>query len=420
MKKKNCSPRPVILHLFNDEKFVDGNIELMKKAGIPSVYVILTDKTALRFVSSGEVTVLSYKNLRDSCERIKKLIKANNVTHIGFHGFDRKGKLAECLKTVPGAIRPPKFIWFVFGYDLYNKWPPLRKRLYEPKTAQLLKKKSRGLKELILRFFEKDAVFKLGMRIPFEKILPSSRLRSLLESYFPRSYQSGIRKMEYAAPVLPNEMKFLHSINPRLKYLPFTYRSVLQNNFPEKPFTPPMPDQPVIIGNSGDPSNNHADIFYLLKNIPFHQRKIIVPLGYGFNSAYKEAVIRMGKNFFGEQFVPLVNFLPLDQYHRLLEQTHAAIYHHKRQQAVGNIIIMFYVGAKVFLHPDSPTYEYFKSQGLHIFSSLDIDEQKLHSPLPMKWKQHNRREILRLYGKQAVLDRIQKFEQILREDMILK
>jgi len=407
-----------ILHLFNDEKFVDGNIRLMKKAGIPSDYVILTDRDSLRFVSDPNVTVLPYQSA--TCNELKKIIKDKGITHIGFHGLDRKGRFVDCLAQDASIRAKTKFIWFIFGYDLYNRWPPLRKNLYEPYTAALLGKNFKGLKKRILHLLESPLVFKIGIRIPFEKWLPPSRFKSFLENYFPRTYLSRVRQMDYAAPVLPIEMQYVKQIDPSLKYLPFTYQLTLEHTFPELPLQHSAPDHHIIIGNSNDSTNNHADVFHLLKNIPLHRRKIYVPLGYGSNMHYKEEIIRLGKSFFGKQFIPLTDFMPLDDYHRLLQNTHAAVYHHKRQQAIGNIIIMFYIGAKVFLHPESPTFDYFRSEGLHVFSSLEIDKDRLHTPLTPEMKQHNRREILRLYGKRAVLDRIKKFEQILREDMAVK
>ena len=48
---------------------------------------------------------------------------------------------------------------------------------------------------------------------------------------------------------------------------------------------------------------------------------------------------------------------------------------HVRQQAVGNIVIMLYLGAKIFLRQECPTYTYFRDQGAVVFSIQELEKK---------------------------------------------
>ncbi len=124
----------------------------------------------------------------------------------------------------------------------------------------------------------------------------------------------------------------------------------------------------VLLGNSADPTNNHFEILDKLTKYKTKDIKIYTPLSYG-NKEYAEHVIREGKKNFGENFIPLREFLPFDEYLKLLAEIDIAIFNHNRQQAMGNIITLLGLGKKVYIRDDITTWDFFKKLQITVFSS---------------------------------------------------
>jgi len=128
------------------------------------------------------------------------------------------------------------------------------------------------------------------------------------------------------------------------------------------------------IGNSADPQNRHLEVLEKLSKYKDHNLKIIVPLSYG-NKNYAEEVIQKGREIFGNKFEPLTDFIPFEKYLDLLGQIDIAIFNHRRQQAMGNIVTLLGLGKKVYIRNDITTWELFKKLGIEIYNieALNID-----------------------------------------------
>ena len=111
--------------------------------------------------------------------------------------------------------------------------------------------------------------------------------------------------------------------------------------------------QVIQIGNSGDPSNNHIDILYKLKEIKKQDFCIVCPLSYG-NYKYIKSLIAFGKELFGERFIPLTDFLSPNVYYKILQEVDIAIMNHRRQQGVGNILVLSYLNKNLFINNSNP------------------------------------------------------------------
>tara|TARA_R110002096_G_scaffold425644_6_gene634487 strand:+ start:7290 stop:8255 length:966 start_codon:yes stop_codon:yes gene_type:complete len=147
----------------------------------------------------------------------------------------------------------------------------------------------------------------------------------------------------------------------------------------------------IMVGNSADPGNYHEEIFELLKqnidkkSIKF---KIICPLSYG-DKEYAEKIIRKGRELFGDSFFPVTNFLPLPEYNKMLSELDIAIFNHRRQQALGNIITLVGLGKKVFISQDVSTWDYFQQIDIVVYSSSKIDLE----PIPNEIAKSNSEKI---------------------------
>jgi len=165
----------------------------------------------------------------------------------------------------------------------------------------------------------------------------------------------------------------------------------------------------ILVGNSATATNNHIEAFELLSGVDIGDRKIVVPLSYG-NDGYKNEVIKRGVALFGDNFLSLVKFIPLEEYNEIIGGCSIVIMNHCRQQALGNIITCMLSGAKVFLRENNPLFSFFKENGVHVFSIKSLEENKidLFSPLTKEEIIENKDFIMSNWGASAVFDSIRR------------
>lgn len=112
-----------------------------------------------------------------------------------------------------------------------------------------------------------------------------------------------------------------------------------------------------------------------------------------------------------------MEFMDFDQYVSMLQSCSVMIMNHKRQQGVGNVGIGIYLGAKVFINPCSPLYDYYKCLGLAVYSSADL-EKELSSGvtgLSMHSACQNREMLQRERGRKAHLLKTEKLIDEIRK-----
>lgn len=148
------------------------------------------------------------------------------------------------------------------------------------------------------------------------------------------------------------------------------------------------------VGNSADPSNNHLEVFEKLAALRADNFRVLVPLSYG-DQHYARRVIDEGKKRFGERFVPLIDFLPPDQYQAFLATIDIAIFNHNRQQGLGNLISLLGMGKKVYLRRDISTANVLDSLKIEWFDVENIDLSRM----PELSGKSNARLIRHVYSK---------------------
>lgn len=155
------------------------------------------------------------------------------------------------------------------------------------------------------------------------------------------------------------------------------------------------------IGNSADPSNNHLEI--LDKLYPFRDENITIyaPLSYGCQE-YANSVIKIGKELFGDKFVPLTEFMPFDQYLNFLGRVDIAIFNHKRQQAMGNIITLLGLGKKVYMRNDVSSWRTFSKAGIKIYEVSSIELSRVNKSLASS----NQRAIKSLFSEEKIISQL--------------
>jgi len=129
----------------------------------------------------------------------------------------------------------------------------------------------------------------------------------------------------------------------------------------------------ILVGNSGAPANEHAWVYRTLARFRSEDLRILSPLSYG-DPDYVASTIALGRELFGERFVPLTDFLPPEQYARLIGGVDAAVMNHGHQQALGNVVALLMMGKKVFVRSDTTPYRFFGDLGIQVFDTLRLPE----------------------------------------------
>ena len=132
----------------------------------------------------------------------------------------------------------------------------------------------------------------------------------------------------------------------------------------------------ILVGNSAALSNNHIAALKKLLAFKNDNIRIYVPLSYG-PQEYAQQVIKQGKEWFGDKFQPLTNFMPFDEYLSFLGGINIAIFNHKRQQAMGNTITLLGLGKTVYIRSDTAQWQFFEEKGIKIgdveqFNTLEV------------------------------------------------
>ena len=356
----------MIVHLFEDQKFVDNTIINFDTQSVDlNKYIVFSNTKDLKYVfSSDRVLVLpnsSYKLDLDLIYKDCQLLIIHFLTPIKLY----------ILKNKPPHV---KVLWSVWGSDAYDHFQ--KQDFFEQLTQNIQK-------ESIYQQLRFSRLYSLYHLIRY-RVKPLKKEFNLLN------------KIDFISTVLPYEFESINKeFNLSLKYIDFNY-SV--NKFKESLSI--NLGNSIIIGNSATLSNNHLDVFDIVKNI---KSKIVVPLSYGAYGYedYKEKIISKGNRLFGDNFHAIEYFLPIKDYDEILMSSNTMIMYHIRQQALGNIYMALFLGVRVFLNKKSITYKYLKDEGIIVFD-LEKESELVGVELDEYQKDINRELVIKLQGENAI------------------
>ncbi len=155
------------------------------------------------------------------------------------------------------------------------------------------------------------------------------------------------------------------------------------------------------VGNSATDTNNHFEAFNKLAKFIDENIRIYCPLSYG-DKKYAEEVILYGKKLFGEKFIPITEFMPLEKYLDFLGSMDIAIFPHNRQQGMGNIIKLLGMGKKVYLRKNTTHWELFEVLGIKIY---DLDEISLE-PMDEKVRSNNISKVKQYFSEEKLREQL--------------
>lgn len=333
--KISGDPNPDILHLVEHEKFIPAFIALVAQALTRERHGFFFVHNGCRFTEQTEVKVTRDSDFRHRIQYYVALIKRlNSSNKIVLHGLFNS-RLIFILFLQPWLWK--RCYWMIWGGDLYTY------AIHKNTVAWHIKE-----------FFRRPLIRHFGHLITY---LPGDI--ELARQWY------GARGEYHECLVYPSN----------------TFE---KQNLPENRHT----GIHVLIGNSADPSNRHAEILEKLQPYAESDLHIYAPLSYG-NSSYADAVEAEGKLRFGEKFTALRSFMSYPEYLKLLAGIDIAIFNHERQQGMGNIISLLGMGKTVYLNPRISTWQMLTRMGLVVG---DVDALSLQ-PLEA-FTAHNNQRII--------------------------
>lgn len=381
-----------ILHIATDEKFIN-NANLLFEECFPKnnqFYIIVANcDNDLIHVSETE----NIKKVSQDIKSIKKLARSLNESNtVVVHG------LFYHSSVLVNSLNPKiKVVWILFGKEFHEN-PIFRNqtRLYGAKTLNVLYGNSLQHKLILFVkqiFRDSNYFFRYRTFGPYTETYKASKRVDFLGILFKEEFNLIASKIE----------------NKNLEFFKFSYYPIEQmvSNINSK-----VKGSNILLGNSSNITGNHLDVLDVLSEIGIGERKIICPLSYG-NDRSASIIKEYGTTLFKNNFVPLMDFMPLHKYNSYLEQCGIVIMNNFRQQAVGNIMTMLWMGAKVFLDERNTHYWYLKRLNIHVFSiKNDIYDANAFKLLSEEEIAHNRSVIISEIGKKQLLKDLNSISDI--------
>ena len=360
----------MIVHLFEDQKFVDITIENFEDVSVGlNKYIVFSNTQELKYVSRKSQTLIlpnsSYRLDLDLIYKECQLLIIHFLSPIKLY----------VLKNKPPHI---KVIWSVWGSDAYDHFSD--QNFLEPLTNYA--------RRSLFQHRQSFCLYTLYHLIRY-RVKPLGKELKLLQL------------VNYIITVLPYEFNIIKKeFGLNAYYIDYNYGV---NDFTALPNVK-LGDS-VLVGNSATVSNNHLDVFDIIKQTT---KSLMVPLNYGGYDykKYSTKIILKGQLLFGDKFNPITTYLPKNEYDKLLLSCNTAIMYHMRQQALGNIFSALFMGMRVFLNNKSATYKFLKNEGMIVFD-LKEDYKLIGVGLEDSKKENNRNLVLKLRGRKVIEEKVQ-------------
>jgi len=381
----------IVLHLSHDDKFIDLMIdEFNQVSSFKNKYVVYTNEvqSSLKFIKHPDVF-----HAKKGSDEFNDLIgdisgyKAIFVHYLSSY-------LSEFVLSLPKNT--PLFMIF-WGAEIFT--------LKEFYNDNLLTE----TKDLINKITPKNK-FKFAFN-PKNLVLEIKRMKARRNDEIKR--KKALKRVNYFCHWIPEDFNFIRSkISFNSKLLDFIYGplEVVIGEHYDSQFS--EGDGNVLLGNSGNETNNHLESLSALKNAGCKDRLIYTPLSYSaLSRLYIDIVVRKGKELFGDSFVPLFEFIPKEEYHKILNSCDFVVMNHLRSQGGAVNRFALYQGKKLFMNNSSNMCQFYKKNGLSIFSLTDCNSN-YHSAwakLNIEEKKQNRAQLIKIFGNKAVK---KKYENI--------
>lgn len=366
-----------ILHIATDEKFINQAYSIFEIAfpNMNNVWVI-TNKENIEFVESYHTKIISTCFIKRWSPKVHKSAY-RNYDIVVFHSFS--DLLYPEVFNVPEGV--PK-VWLGWGFDYYD--------LISNSSAFLLPETQ-------------------NIASQSYKTLVRTNVASLIKHVFKligiaKSKRKAIENLSLFSPVLPGEYEFVRQSQKWNRFpdsVQWNYGTI-EDHFVKDFKDDEVNGDSILVGNSASLTCNHKEAISLLSCLEGTGRQVIAPLSYG-SKDYGDKIVSLGEQYLGKQFVPLRDFMPIQEYVATIKKCGFVIMNHKRQQAVGNIVIMLYLGARVFLREENPTFSFLKDMGVIVSSVQELEKNSflLNEALCYEEKQKNKQLVCNYWSRES-------------------
>ena len=366
------------------ENFNAGEHRILYRGVIPkSESVLLRFDNTIDYGAFGKGKRRKYKAIN------KEMKKAD---HIILHGMNIDWKLLLLLFMHPKYL--DKCSWVIWGIDLYNYIRP-----------------GKGLKTRLMNYIDTYCRKRIGTPIAvlepdidvYHKLIDNREVKcaaypisdsnwELMDEYIARVKGDTTDEAEPSADdnaadsnrEFKIDMHFIKNHNG----VDFSYKKTYTDELnsdqeSEKPLS-------IIVGNNAHSFNKHIKTFNQLKHLRHKNIMMYIPISYGndYHSAvqgYTDGIVSYASELYPkEKYEFMTKLIPQREYTQHLMKMDIGIYNAERQNALGNINKMLYMGKKVYLSDKSPLYKFYISKGFEIHNITELDNitfEELKKPI---------------------------------------
>lgn len=325
-----------IFHIFPKEKFTDEYVNFINKNFHKKEHIFwLYGNEYNTKCDSEDNVIVSHNKCTDWLLCLKLLYKSQGII---LHFFSYR-KLLELLFIQPWLLSKLNIVFW--GSDLYS---------YRKKKITIKQKMHEGIRKLIIKNSKYITTLVPGDYDLAKKWYKVKGIK-LSGNYINISAQNN-----------------LNSIKEKKKWIK-SEKSTIN----------------IQIGNNAQKTNRHLEAIDLISRFKDYNIKVYVPLSYCGDKEYISKVITHGKNILGNKFVPLLEFMSIENYNDYLSTIDVAIFNNDRQQGMGNINSLVYLGSKVFLKSDTSMWQYFVKENSYCLGKIeDINKMNFQDFITIK------------------------------------
>ena len=151
----------------------------------------------------------------------------------------------------------------------------------------------------------------------------------------------------------------------------------------------------VMVGHSATTSCKHLSTFFALKK---HKKNINVfcPLSYPQNKLYIRIVNIFGRSIFGQNYHPITTYMDYATYVQFLCRIDIGIFNNSRQQGMGNITNLLFLGKKVYMSKKNTINKIYNRKDFVYYDSETMTSADFLLPLSDTEKENNREKVLNI------------------------
>lgn len=379
-------------HLILDEKFLDifveDRIEYFKNGN--NTFVIRDKRKNNNYKYITHPFIMNNLISLDEFDKLllsnKKYCQAKIFIHFLHENF------YESILTLP---RTAMVYWIYWGGDFYSPLSKYADRILDPKTIKLYYENTRLAKLLPFPFQIKKKIITFVHTKKHNLKLKQKVIQRV--DYF---LHWNIMDFQLVKNECKSQMEYLYFqyISSENAYL----KSLLNNDVLSQ-----KKDVGVLFGNSAHFTNNHLDgLDILYQKFKPREVKIYCPLSYG-PEYVANVVSKYGCIRFGESFIPLLIFMPLETYWSFLNQNVNILFmNQRRTQAGDNIIRCIYLGKKVYMRKENTLFQLLINNGVKVFSIEDDftndNKENILAPLSEIDQEVNRNNLMDIFSDEKV------------------